>query len=1348
MSRITLIFLSLVLQLNLLGQQYNQVITKFSEDSKYFVKAWGNVMSISNLEKPESGVRVFGAKSKINDVKIDTKNSRIYTCNKDGLINSWTFDGVIDQTFGKTVFSINCIEIVEENNFLIAGDGAGFIYIWDIQSGELLTDIRAHQKGISDLIWKNGIIYSTSFEGSIAKTSYDDTYQELNSNLLFSNFEIEIYDLASLSNDRVLFSFLNPQKDYHELCLGVVSLTTGKLLDEHHTNSKTWKSTSHLNLTSLGLMEYGVSSDQFTLYNINPTYVVNEKGKITSEVLQNPDTTGNWLEDVFNSVYDYSFEEPLSITISPQKDYIYFNEWGQDVILKLNSEYVVSSKHLSGRAYNLIESPYNDTFKICYPNSLTKDLSSFTSQIQEESNEVIPIVQSRFLFYHDRIYNPDSTLIATSNESNYIKIFDVNNMKLLANIVSDEMVLRIVRHPFLPMFASLHIDGKINLWSFEDFHLIKSLELLDEQKARKILKKSGDPNRPLLITHRYYGGEQDENPLFFRFSPLGDEIWAFMPNSIYDQTDAINFNVYDLMTAEQIIRPLIPYYDYDNNSLLPIETKNDFNNLNFPDFDLSEPIYSRIKLSEIQSSEIDSVLGFATKDMETIVPKMFQVNFGQNLVLDYGDYITTINLNDFSTKTIELMKLPHKYQEYTSRIIFEKRDLLASDSTEWVIFKFRRYIDTAYVYNYQGKLISSIDTHGEELPELYSDYYDGTSAYFLIDYYLLNTNTKTVEQINQMIYDSTSSARSFYVEERMCNWDEIGTGHGSYIYGGEMTQIEAEQISRYNENIRGLGNSWDGKVTLDCKLYSWMMDPRTYALLDESNELISLIGPQSTAVVDQEFLINSNYYLTNNLNGEIIFWDTDPNQSSQPIVKLIGNGNELFAVSPDNYYMALTPGAKGMLFRKGGVMFEFEQFDLKYNRPDIILERLGFADPALVTAYYAAYQKRLKKMGFTEDMLKDDFHLPVIEIENFEEMPTLHDQGSINLKLNLKDSKYKLDRINVWVNDVAIYGTNGISLRDKNVQEYTTEIEAFLAKGKNKVQVSVLNQAGAESYKETFAVNCTAGKDQPDLYLITIGASEFQQSDFNLTYASKDAKDLANLMTTSNAYANVFSKTLINEHVTKENVLVLSSFLEKADINDHVILFLAGHGVLSADLDYYLATYDMDFGQPEKRGLAYEDLEGLLDGIKPLTKTLIIDACHSGEIDKEDFELANNENTVFGDIQFRTVGANVQSKLGTKNTLELTKSLFTDLRKGTGATVISSAGGMEFAMESDEWNNGLFTYTLLNGLKSGKADLNNDGEIWLSELQKYVSNEVTEMSNGLQQPTSRIENQTVDFRIW
>ena len=54
------------------------------------------------------------------------------------------------------------------------------------------------------------------------------------------------------------------------------------------------------------------------------------------------------------------------------------------------------------------------------------------------------------------------------------------------------------------------------------------------------------------------------------------------------------------------------------------------------------------------------------------------------------------------------------------------------------------------------------------------------------------------------------------------------------------------------------------------------------------------------------------------------------------------------------------------------------------------------------------------------------------------------------------------------------------------------------------------------------------------------------------------------------------------------------------------MLFIAGHGVLDAELDYFFATYNMNCTKPQERGIAYEDLEGLLDGIKPIKKMLFI----------------------------------------------------------------------------------------------------------------------------------------------
>jgi hypothetical protein len=262
------------------------------------------------------------------------------------------------------------------------------------------------------------------------------------------------------------------------------------------------------------------------------------------------------------------------------------------------------------------------------------------------------------------------------------------------------------------------------------------------------------------------------------------------------------------------------------------------------------------------------------------------------------------------------------------------------------------------------------------------------------------------------------------------------------------------------------------------------------------------------------------------------------------------------------------------------------------------------------------------------------------------------------------------------------------------------------------------------------------------LYFVGIGIDHFNDSTYNLNWSVKDIRDLS--MNLKDKYGdNIIIDTLFNENVTVEKIKALKDSLKKTSINDKVIVAYSGHGLLSDSLDYFLSTYNVDFQKPENGGLSYESFEDLLDNIPARKKLMLIDACHSGEIDKE--EVAQMEKvqegldpTKKGIIKFIYKDA---KKLGTKNSFELMQELFVNVGRSTGATIISAAAGTQFALERGDLKNGVFTYSILEYMKDHPSAT-------VSELKQYVNKRVPELTKGLQVPTARTETNTVDWRVW
>ena len=516
----------------------------------------------------------------------------------------------------------------------------------------------------------------------------------------------------------------------------------------------------------------------------------------------------------------------------------------------------------------------------------------------------------------------------------------------------------------------------------------------------------------------------------------------------------------------------------------------------------------------------------------------------------------------------------------------------------------------------------------------------------------------------------------------------------------------------------------------------------------ETGKIIHELKGHQSFVMRTAFSDDNKRLISSSMDGTRKVWNLE---KGTLMVSLISTGDNDYAiVTPDQYYYSTKGAQKSIHFVKGTEIFPFAQFDLKYNRPDIILERMLAANTDMIRPFNLAYKKRLKRLGFTEDMLSGEFHMPEADITNKTDLPVRTNQPEITLAVSGTDDKFKLDRILLRVNGVPIHGKQGMDIKSKQTQKIDEQIKLMLANGTNAISLSVMNEKGVESIASHFNIEYSPAKATlPDLHLFTVGVSNHKDSHYDLKYASKDASDLAALFKENKGvFAQVFNHQLTNNSVTSDAVKELRNELAKTKVNDVVCVFFAGHGLLDSELNYFLASYEVDFKDPANGGIPYELMEDLMDGIPARKKLMLLDACHSGEIDKDEVAMVETSEVVNEDIAFRAVGSSGLKQVGLNNSFELMKELFADIRKSSGTMIISSAGGTEYAMEGDQWGNGIFTYCLINGLRNGEADTNKNGEIMMGEMSAFIRKKVFELTNGQQQPTNRAEVLDSDWRLW
>lgn len=275
--------------------------------------------------------------------------------------------------------------------------------------------------------------------------------------------------------------------------------------------------------------------------------------------------------------------------------------------------------------------------------------------------------------------------------------------------------------------------------------------------------------------------------------------------------------------------------------------------------------------------------------------------------------------------------------------------------------------------------------------------------------------------------------------------------------------------------------------------------------------------------------------------------------------------------------------------------------------------------------------------------------------------------------------------------------------------------------GTNKVEVMAISFDGG-SVSRALTLTYTARPGQ--VWAAVIGISRYEDPALSLQYADTDAEAIATYFRTEAGIPADHMLVLKNEQATRRQVIeAIGDWLpRRAEANDTVILYFAGHGAHAGDpgnrdgVEEYLLPFDASTKSFNSTSINFEELNRQVGRIHAGRIILILDTCFSGA--------AAGGRTVFDPVS--------------RSRDVLTDDFLVDLTgQGKGTVLLMASGVNELAFEPPDLGHGVFTFYFLEGLR-GRADAspfgNADGLISVDEAYLYASRKVREKTRDAQKP--------------
>jgi WD40 repeat protein len=413
------------------------------------------------------------------------------------------------------------------------------------------------------------------------------------------------------------------------------------------------------------------------------------------------------------------------------------------------------------------------------------------------------------------------------------------------------------------------------------------------------------------------------------------------------------------------------------------------------------------------------------------------------------------------------------------------------------------------------------------------------------------------------------------------------------------------------------------------------------------------------------------------------------------------------AWTPSGYYMASAGGEDliGWQINRGweqeADFFAASQFRAEYNRPDVVQLILQTRDEA------AAIRQANARSGRKVAAAVADGLPPVVKIVSPTDL-SLVAKSPIEVTYLVR-SPTPVTGITALVDSRPVPTAAAkeiMSSPDGVLASVTIDMPQH-----NAVISLVATNQKASSEPAVAHIGWQGAKDwyKPDLYVLAVGVSKYNDKTLNLTYPDKDADDFVKVMQEEEGglYNQVYVRELDDDQATRDEIRKGLSWLKKSTTSrDIAMLFLSGHGQGDAGGHYHYLPYDSDLSDLDLTTIQDYEIEDFL-GKVPGKVLAFLDTCFSGG-------LQGNKGPSQADID--------------KLANELASS-------DRGVVVFTSSTGRQFSLEKPDWSNGAFTKALVEAFKGG-ADYDHEKTISIAALELYLDHRVKELTDGEQSPMS------------